>query len=435
MQKNRLLSLVVIYVLISATFSFIPALAQSPGQPDIIQSILDESKSQFDQKRAQLVQDGITIPPSVDALYDDGLIEYNAALASLDSENLDEARDHAIEAMSLFEDATELLYESEQDFQSEQQAALNEIFELGETIANSESDADELRDLASENNLNVSFTDYDNAIATALEFLAVGNLDGARQQYEIAQNLLANIYDQIHDEASSNVDQRAQDYVENTIERINEIILSTDELGAGLPQPIIVQLQNIIEDLQNLQSTEEIINSSHESGGLNDLFTQNPDLIEAEEELEDAEEAIIDAQEEIDKATEKISKADEKGKEVSLSLTQLDAAIEKLGDAEAAFTSGNFVLAEELAKEAEDWASEARGKLIGKTLEDLEDETAEETGDETEETADETAEETGDETEETADEVQVELTEDVEISDEQEVEEETEEEEEGPGSA
>ena len=426
MQKNRLLSLVVIYVLISATFSFIPALAQSPGQPDIIQSILDESKSQFDQKRAQLVQDGITIPPSVDALYDDGLIEYNAALTSLDSENLDEARDHAIKAMSLFEDATELLYESEQDFQSEQQAALNEIFELVETIANSESDADELRDLASENNLNVSFTDYDNAIATALEFLAVGNLDGARQQYEIAQNLLANIYDQIHDEASSNVDQRAQDYVENTIERINEIILSTDELGAGLPQPIIVQLQNIIEDLQNLQSTEEIIDSSHESGGLNDLFTQNPDLIEAEEELEDAEEAIIDAQEEIDKATGKISKADEKGKEVSLSLTQLDAAIEKLGDAETAFTSGNFVLAEELAKEAEDWASEARGKLIGKTLEDL--------ADETEETADET-EETADETEETADEIQVELTEDVEISDEQEVEEETEEEEEGPGSA
>ncbi len=157
MQKNRLVSLVVIYVLISATFSFIPALAQSSASSDLIQSILDESKSQFDQKRAQLVQDDIIIPPSADVFYDDGIAEYDAAVVSLGSENLDEARDHALEAMSLFEDATELLYESEQDFQSEQDALLNEIFELGETIANSESDADELLDLASENNLNVSF--------------------------------------------------------------------------------------------------------------------------------------------------------------------------------------------------------------------------------------------------------------------------------------
>jgi len=278
LQKNRLVSLVVIYVLISATFSFIPALAQSPGQSDIVQSILDESKSQFDQKRAQLVQDGITIPPTADALYDDGLIEYNAALTSLDSENPDEARDHALEAMSLFEDATELLYEAEQDFQSEQDALLNEIFELGETIANSESDADELQYLASENNLNVSFTDYDNAIATALGFLAEGDLDGARQQYEIAQNLLADIYDQIHDEASSNVDQRAQDFVANTITQLDQIIANANEFG--ISQSIIDQLQDIIDDLQNVESTDDIIDAFDESSDLNDLTTANPEWVE-----------------------------------------------------------------------------------------------------------------------------------------------------------
>jgi len=281
LQKNRLASLVVFYVLLSATFSFIPALAQSPASSNLIQSILDESKNQIEQKMNEFGE--AQIPLSVIELYDEGLIEYSAALASLESGNPDEAWDHAREAMSLFEDATKELYVAEQDFQSEQQAALNEIFELGESISNSESDADELRDLASENNLNVSFTDYDNAIATALGFLAEGNLDGARQQYEIAQNLLGDIYDQIQDEAYSNVDQRAQDFVANTITQLNQIIANANELG--ISQSIIDQLQNIIDDLQNAVSTDDIIYSSDESSDLYDLTTENPEWVE-EIELE-----------------------------------------------------------------------------------------------------------------------------------------------------
>jgi len=327
LQKNRLVSLVVFYVLISATFSFIPAIAQSPGQSNIIQSILDESKNQFDQKSAQLVLDGITIPASADLLYADGLIEYNAALTSLDSENLEEARDHALEAMSLFEDATKELYVAEQNFQSEQQAALNEIFELAETISNSEGDADELRVLASENNLNVSFTDYDDAIATALGFLGAGNLDEARQQYEIAQNLLADIYDQIHDEAYSNVDQRAQEFVANTITQLNQIIANANEFG--ISQSIIDQLQDIIGDLQSAESTDDIIDAFDESSDLNDLTTANPEWTD-EEAREDAEDAIEDAQEEIDEADEKITEANGEGIDTTSAVDLLNDARDQL---------------------------------------------------------------------------------------------------------
>ena len=298
MQKNRLASLVVFYVLLSATFSFIPVLAQSPSSSDIIQSILDESKSQVEQKITQLEENGIIIPSSASAFYNDGLAEYDAALTSLGLENLEEARDHALEAMSLFEDATEALYVAEQDFQSEQQATLNEIFELGESISNSESDADELRDLASINNLDVSFTDYDNAIAEALRLLAEGNLDEARQQYEIAQNLLADIYDQIHDEAYSNVDQRAQDFVANTITQLNEIIANASEFG--ISQSIIDQLQDIIDDLQSAESTDDIIYVSDASSDLYDLTTENPEWIEDEETEIEVEVGVVSAEVEVD---------------------------------------------------------------------------------------------------------------------------------------
>jgi len=92
-----------------------------------------------------------------------------------------------------------------------------------------------------------------------------------------------------------------------------------------------------------------------------------------EDAMEDAADAIADANEEIEKADEKIAEASDKGKETSLAEQQLEEAIAKRDMAQESFDSENFDEAEELAEEAEDLANEARGKLIGKTQEDLEE--------------------------------------------------------------
>ncbi len=92
-----------------------------------------------------------------------------------------------------------------------------------------------------------------------------------------------------------------------------------------------------------------------------------------EDAMEDAQEAIDDANEEIEKANEKIAEASDKGKETLLAEQQLEEAIAKRDMAQESFDLGNFEEAEELAEEAEDLANEARGKLIGKTQEDLEE--------------------------------------------------------------
>jgi len=94
---------------------------------------------------------------------------------------------------------------------------------------------------------------------------------------------------------------------------------------------------------------------------------------EEEDAMEDAADAIADANEEIEKADEKIAEASDKGKETSLAEQQLEEAIAKRDMAQDSFDSGDFEEAEELAEEAEDLANEARGKLIGKTQEDLEE--------------------------------------------------------------
>ena len=96
------------------------------------------------------------------------------------------------------------------------------------------------------------------------------------------------------------------------------------------------------------------------------------------EVMEYANDAIADAQEEINKAQKKIDESADEGKDTTLAQEQLDKAILKLEMAQASFDSGDFEEAEELADEAEDLASESRGKLIGKTEADLEDDGEEE---------------------------------------------------------
>ncbi len=88
--------------------------------------------------------------------------------------------------------------------------------------------------------------------------------------------------------------------------------------------------------------------------------------------MDDASGAIADANKEIEKADKKIAKAADKGKDTLLSEEKLSEARELLAMAEASFDDGNYDDAEDLAEEAKDLASESRGKLIGKTQEDLE---------------------------------------------------------------
>ena len=92
------------------------------------------------------------------------------------------------------------------------------------------------------------------------------------------------------------------------------------------------------------------------------------------EEQEDANKAIADAEEEINKAQEKITEAKENEKDTSASELALEEAQAKLKEAKENFELGLYGLAEELADEAEDLASDARMSLLGKGIKDVEDE-------------------------------------------------------------
>ena len=98
--------------------------------------------------------------------------------------------------------------------------------------------------------------------------------------------------------------------------------------------------------------------------------------------LEDANDAIADAEKEVNRAQEKIAEAKENKKDTFASEIALEEAQDKLKEAKENFELGLYGIAEELADEAEDLASDARMSLLGKGVEDIEDELDDETEDE-----------------------------------------------------
>jgi len=148
-------------------------------------------------------------------------------------------------------------------------------------------------------------------------------------------------------------------------------VLSYPSLLPNLDQDITAfdfQLQ-----LANVAFADDEEEEDGEDEFENDEFEEEEEEHDEEDAVEDALDAIADAQEEIDKAQAKIDEAAEKEKETTLAQEQLDDAVEILNNAQDSFDLGDFEEAEELAEDAEDLANEARGKLIGKTQEDLEE--------------------------------------------------------------
>jgi len=261
MTKIKLSTIIMFYALASAIFSFAPTFGESHDNGGILKSVLHESSSQIEQKIAEFEASGLIVPSTVVAAYNEGLTEYEAALASLEQEDVDGAQEHAVQAMSLFEDGLERIFEAENLAKGNDY--LVESFELSESITNLETEADEIQSLVSDNSLDISFGEYDNAINQAKELVATGDLLDAAQQLDFADETLEEIHDQIDEETDSNQDERIKDFVENTIQQLDGIVANANALG--LSPSVIESLENTLSILKSTDDPSSLFEVTSES--------------------------------------------------------------------------------------------------------------------------------------------------------------------------
>ena len=140
---------------------------------------------------------------------------------------------------------------------------------------------------------------------------------------------------------------------------------------------------NFGDKIESDLNSSNLISAFAEEDESEDIDDEKKDDKETKgDNLEDADNAIADAEEEINRAQEKITEAKENKKDTSASEIALKEAQAKIKEAKENFDLRLYGIAEELADEAEDLASDARMSLLGKSIEDIEDELDDETEDE-----------------------------------------------------
>jgi hypothetical protein len=240
-----------------------------------LETILNQSKAIAEQKISDLQNVGISIPDQANSQYLQGLTEYQAALNALNGD-IANAKIHAFKAMNLFKNTIELIQQPQNTTSND----ANETSILLQNIADSESYAEKIRVLFKANGLSVSttFADYNKAIDASKAFVANGNFVAANEQLSIAQDLLDKIYLQLENQAESNKDARANQFLKVAVTTLTQMIVNAKNLG--LSQSTIDTIQNTLDKLQNAKTTTEIIDNTGQTSNLQNVTDQyNSQLI------------------------------------------------------------------------------------------------------------------------------------------------------------
>ncbi|MCH8086048.1 MAG: hypothetical protein IIC15_06465, partial [Thaumarchaeota archaeon] len=186
------------------------------------------------------------IPENAETFFLAGQEKYEEALAALEAGDIEAARESALIAMALFGDSVEeigVLEDQSLDTGITNQGfgftAAN-IFEVQEEITGIDKEVEDLRELIESNNLDIDFEEYENSINLAKEGLANGDISDAQAKLNLANEIKNELYEKIDAAVKENQDERVEQFVENSIANIENILEKYD----NNPIELIVEEEN-----------------------------------------------------------------------------------------------------------------------------------------------------------------------------------------------
>ncbi|MBS3925901.1 MAG: fibronectin type III domain-containing protein [Nitrosarchaeum sp.] len=335
-RKTLKTSLFGILAIIVLCVSVPSAFAQSEESESPIKTILDLTRNNLVESLDSAEQ----VPSTAQTFYNMGQIEYEKAIAALDSGDDEAAREHALIAMALFEDSASIIgtleesrvldqlpngfgngvgSASEQGLEKGQglgvggippgimkQMIAANIFEIQEEITDVEEEVEGLKNLISTNNLDVDLTEYNKAVNLAKEVLANGDIPNAQAKLALANEIKSDLYNQINEIVTENQDEKINEFVEKSISNIEELLSKGENLG--LTKKAISELEDTLASLKSGNIEESLDKTSEKSKFANEIKENK----EAEKELKAEEKAAEKEVKSEQKAEEKELKAEEK---------------------------------------------------------------------------------------------------------------------------
>lgn len=242
----------ILFALVGSMILTIPMQAYADIQLDSLLRIANQARDNIKIRLSQLD----TVPDEISKLYEQGSAETDALAKSVLEGDITAAKQQFLSAMKLFKDASDKLSSSVPTI-ADESLSQTDTTRLKTTIIRIENSANKLKAVATKNNVEIDFVEFDNLIQIAKQNLDAGNIDEVNKTLGVAKQFILNAYNSISEVAKQRTSDRAKAFAAKQIESLDKLISQAKELD--LSQDVIDNLQIAKEKLQKVSDANKIV--------------------------------------------------------------------------------------------------------------------------------------------------------------------------------
>ncbi len=240
----------ILFTLVGSMILTIPIQAYADAQLDSLLRIANQARDNIKIRLSQFE----TPPNEISKIYEQGSVETDELAKSVLNLDVPSAKQHFLSAMKLFKEASDLISSSTTDVES---LSSTDVSRLKIAIIRIENDANRLKAVATKNNIEIDFVEFDNLIQIAKQSLGIGNVDDVNKTLGVAKQFIIGAYNSISEVAKQRTSDRAKDFATKQIENLDKLI--SQAVALELSQDIIDNLQIAKEKLQKISDPNQIV--------------------------------------------------------------------------------------------------------------------------------------------------------------------------------
>ena len=240
----------ILFTLVGSMILTIPIQAYADAQLDSLLRIANQARDNIKIRLSQFE----TPPNEISKIYEQGSVETDELAKSVLNLDVPSAKQHFLSAMKLFKEASDLISSSTTDVES---LSSTDVSRLKIAIIRIENDANRLKAVATKNNIEIDFVEFDNLIQIAKQSLDIGNVDDVNKTLGVAKQFIIGAYNSISEVAKQRTSDRAKDFATKQIENLDKLI--SQAVALELSQDIIDNLQIAKEKLQKISDPNQIV--------------------------------------------------------------------------------------------------------------------------------------------------------------------------------
>lgn len=241
----------ILFTLVGSMILTVPMQAYADAQLDSLLRIANQARDNIKIRLSQFE----TVPNEISKLYEQGSTETDELAKSVLNVDVAAAKQHFLSAMKLFKKASDLISSSTPTIG--ESLSSTDTSRLKTIIIRIENDANRLKAVATKNNIEIDFIEFDNLIQIAKQNLDARNIDEVNKTLGVAKQFIIGAYNSISEVAKQRTSDRAKVFASKQIENLDKLI--SQAVALELSQDIIDNLQIAKEKLQKISDPNQIV--------------------------------------------------------------------------------------------------------------------------------------------------------------------------------